>query len=241
MRTIYRTSGRAQEYAELALNLYKGCEVGCSYCYAPSATFTTKKEFHEKYMPRHGILQYLEKDACKFKGKEVLFSFTSDPYQPLESIVKVTREAIKILQKNDIAVNILTKGALLATRDFDLLRPGIDKFGTTLTLTCANQSREYEPHASTPTQRIAALAKAKSLGLYTWVSLEPVIKPECSLRLIHLTYRFVDHYKVGKWNYDTRAKHINWQNFLLHVTTVLKGYKKDFYIKNELQKYGGME
>lgn len=241
MRTIYRPSGRAREYAEFALNLYKGCEMGCSYCYAPSATFTTKKEFHKKFIPRHGILYDLGKDAHKFKGKEVLISFASDPYQPLESITKITREAIKILQRNDISVNILTKGALLATRDFDLLRPGIDKFGVTLTFACANQSREYEPHASTPTQRIAALAKAKELGIYTWVSLEPVIDPECSLHLIHLTYKFVDHYKVGKWNYDARAKHINWQNFLSHVTAVLKGYKKDFYIKKELQKYRGID
>ncbi|HDY89425.1 MAG TPA: radical SAM protein, partial [bacterium] len=228
MQTIYTPKGRALEYSPLALNLHRGCSHACTYCYAPAATFTKPDDFYNNVIPRKGILKALKKTAPQFKGKEVLLCFTSDPYQPIEKELRITREAIKILQDNDIAVNILTKGALLAERDFDLLRPGIDKFGVTLTFTCANQSREYEPFANAPIYRMEVLREAHQRGLYTWVSLEPVIKPECSIRIIHATHTYVDEYKIGKWNHKKEANKINWRQFLSQASSVLNKYGKKY-------------
>lgn len=237
MNTIYQPRGKAREYSDYALNLYTGCGHKCFYCYAPQATFTDREKFYNEVKPRNGILTALRKNAPAMKGVEVLLSFTSDPYQPLEETHMITREAIKILQANDIAVNILTKGTELAMRDFDLLRPGIDKFGTSLTYWYDHQSAMYEPNASFPYKRLFALEVAKDLGLTTWASMEPVLDPDQTIRLIHATHKFVDIYKVGKWNYDARANHIDWKKFLKDVQEVLNSYGKKFYIKDDLRKY----
>lgn len=240
MNTIYKPKGKALEYSALALNLYRGCSMSCFYCFAPKATFTDKDIFHNEPEPRKGIIEALRKDAHRFKGKEVLMSFSCDTYQSIEEKLGITREAIKILQANDIAVNILTKGAVLAMRDFDLLRPGIDRFGVSLTFWHEDESLQNEPNAALPSQRMFALEVAKDRGLTTWVSLEPVIAPEQTLRLIKATHKFVDLYKVGKWNYDKRAGMINWKEFLAEVKDVFRtlGVSEDrYYIKEDLKKY----
>jgi len=63
MKAIYRPSGRALEYAPLAANLYRGCNHGCLYCYAPRALKTGREEFHANPQPREGILDALRKDV----------------------------------------------------------------------------------------------------------------------------------------------------------------------------------
>jgi DNA repair photolyase len=99
MEIIYEPKGKAKEYCNLAVNLYKGCNHGCKYCYAPSATFTKRKKFNNHQEPRKNIIEKLKKDAEKHpgNGQQVLLSFTSDPYQHLDQELQLTRQAIKIL------------------------------------------------------------------------------------------------------------------------------------------------
>ncbi len=131
MSIIYEPKGRAREYAPLAANLYKGCEHGCKYCFAPDATFTDRERFHSAVTVRVDGLKQLEKDALALKGsgKRVLLSFTTDPYQPLETEQGITRQAIQILHRYGLFVEILTKGDSRAIRDFDLLGSGDARIG----------------------------------------------------------------------------------------------------------------
>lgn len=69
MKAIYRPSGRALEYAPLAANLYRGCNHGCLYCYAPRALKTGRDEFHASPKPREGIICALRSDVEKLAGK----------------------------------------------------------------------------------------------------------------------------------------------------------------------------
>ncbi len=69
MKAIYRPSGRALEYAPLAANLYRGCNHGCLYCYAPRALKTGREEFHASPKPREGIICALRSDVEKLAGK----------------------------------------------------------------------------------------------------------------------------------------------------------------------------
>ena len=197
---IYEPKGRAGEYCPLALNLYRGCGHGCIYCYAPDATFMDPEKFKEA-APRPGIIERLKKNAPKAAQDgatgNVLLSFTSDAYQPINEIHQLTRQAIQILHTNGFNVTILTKGGLRAERDFDLYLPG-DEFATTLTFTDAKRSLEWEPSAALPDERIEVLNIAHAKGIRTWVSLEPVIDPEQTLQLIRITHKFVDLFKVGK-------------------------------------------
>jgi DNA repair photolyase len=236
---IYEPRGRAGEYAPLAVNLYRGCGHGCIYCYAPEVTFIDRREFI-KATPRQGIIEKLEKDAPQaaldgHKGN-VLLCFTCDPYQPINDIHGLTRQAIEILHKNGFNVTILTKGGKRAERDFDLLRPG-DEFATTLTFLDKQKSRQWEPGAAIPEERIESLRKAHELGIKTWVSLEPVIEPAESIEIIRQTHTFVDLFKVGLLNYHPRGKEIDWRKFLQECIAILKQYGCQYYIKKDLRRY----
>ena len=236
---IYEPRGRAGEYAPLAVNLYRGCTHGCDYCFVPDSTFMGKEEFRNA-TPRKDIIEKLAKDAPKAaddgaKGN-VLLCFTTDPYQPLDKIHGLTRQAIQILHDNDFNITILTKGGMRAERDFDLYQKG-DEFATTLTFMDDSKSLKWEPHAALPNERILMLKKAHIRGIRTWVSLEPVIEPAETLEIIRQTHTFVDHYKVGTLNNHPQADKIDWPKFAKDVVATLEHHRSDYYIKKDLRRY----
>lgn len=241
MRVIYEPKGKAREYSPLALNLYIGCSNGCRYCYVPRYCRLKKEEFRNNISVRKNILRKIELDALELQieknTKPILMCFTCDPYQRIELIKQITRQAIEILNKYNQNFQILTKNGNLAKRDFDLYKKK-DTYAVTLTFDNKKQSKIIEPEADTPQNRIKSLKEAHKLGIETWVSLEPVILPSQSLNLIDLTYEFVDLYKVGKLNgYPKIESKINWREFGKKAIDKLKRYNKEFYIKKDLRKY----
>jgi len=236
---IYEPRGRAGEYHPLAINLYRGCGHGCIYCYAPDVLYIDRPEFL-KATPRKDIIKKMQRDipmaAAGGATGNVLLCFTCDPYQPIDEVHQLTRQAIKILHDNGFNVTILTKGGLRAERDFDLYQPG-DEFATTLTFTDAKQSLEWEPSAALPDERIEVLNIAHAKGIRTWVSLEPVIDPEQTLQLIRITRKFVDLFKVGKLNYHPREKKIDWRQFAKDAIATLEQYNCQYYMKKDLRGY----
>lgn len=232
---IYQPRGRALEYSLLAANLYAGCGHGCTYCYAPAATRTSRADFGKPKV-RTYILTRLKRDAAILAGTDerVLLSFSTDPYQPLELEQHVTTGAIDILKLHDIPFNVLTKGGSRAVSDFHLYGPH-DIFGTTLTFLDISRTLIWEPGAATPEDRIEAIQAAKEQGIFTWVSLEPVIDPQTTLRIIEETHDFVDHYKVGKLNYVPND--VEWDCFGVEAVNLLEKYDKSYYIKKDLAAY----
>lgn len=239
---IYETKGRAREYCELAANLYRGCGHGCTYCYAPLAIRTRRDDFCQPQV-RDGVMYKFEKDAIELRDKgetrPILLSFTTDPYQPLDVETQLTRKAIKILHQGKLKVSILTKGGKRSERDFDLLseRPELSEYGTTLVFADEAWRETIEPGAAPTAERIESLKKAHGLGIFTYVSLEPVWFPEQTLQLINLTHEFVDLFKVGKLNYNKQQHNVDWKEFKAEVIRKLNGYNSKYYIKEDLKKY----
>lgn len=167
-----------------------------------------------------------------------------DPYQPADDQFHLTRAAIQILHDNGLGVAILTKGGYRATRDFDLLNRG-DLFGTTLTFVDPKRSRSWEPRAAIPADRRYSLIQAKSRGIGTWVSCEPVIDPQETLQLIEQTAEYVDVFKVGTLNYvgnlphEFRKPRIDWKTFAQNVVILLDRLGANYYIKEDLARYIG--
>ncbi len=241
MKVIYKPKGRAGEYAKLALNIYIGCEHGCKYCYVPKILRRKKEDFHLNIKVRDNILSLAEEDAYKLSKEgckdKILLCFTCDPYQPIEIKLGITREILKILNRYNLNFQVLTKGGLEAVRDFDLYKKG-DAFATTLTFANEEYSKLYEPRAPDPESRIASLIEAKKYGIKTWVSLEPIINLNQTLKLIDMTYKYVDKYKIGKINYDPiTEKKVNWERVIGEIYLQLKSLNKEFYIKEDLRKY----
>lgn len=242
IQSIYKPKGRAGEYAELALNLYRGCSHGCTYCYVK--TIPGMAEGFDKPRPKSGILNAIEQTAPDFSGKSVFLCFACDPYQHIDVEHQLTREAIKILHNYGLAVRILTKGGHRSTRDFDLLwkkgiddESNIDAYGATLTFWDSDLEHKYEPSAAPNFERVHALEEAHERGIYTWASLEPVIDPRQTLRIIEETHEIVDEYKIGKWNHDRKASKIDWKSFVREAVALLKGYSKKYYLKRGLHQY----
>jgi DNA repair photolyase len=235
LKVIYKPKGKAGEYAKYAVNLYNGCTHGCRYCYVPIFTRQRPADFHRQVVPRNNILNLLKLDCIEAEGKiheNVLLCFLTDPYPPTGN--ELTRRALMIFREHNIPFTVLTKGGKRAIRDFDLYSKR-DEFASTLTLITEERRRKWEPFAEPFESRVEALREAKQRGITTWVSLEPVIDPAETLKIIEQTHEFVDLYKVGKLNY-VQSK-INWRDFALKAIEVLEKFGKNYYVKNDLRMY----
>lgn len=238
LQVIYEPAGRAREYAARAANLYSGCDHGCRYCYAPRATRKTVEAFSE-VSERRDILHKLEADCRILAGQDiepVLLSFTTDPYSRFDLEHGLTRRALEIFRRHEVPFQILTKGGMRAARDFDLYGPR-DVFASTLTFVDPAKSREWEPGAALPEDRFEAVRLARQIGIRTWVSLEPVISPAESLRIIDVMAPHVDLFKVGILNYHPLGKTIDWKAFGSEAVRRLEKYDKEYYIKDDLRAY----
>jgi DNA repair photolyase len=176
------------------------------YCFAPASTKTEREKFLQVH-PRKDALRKLELDCKELAAandqREILMSFTTDPYQPIERDTGATRDAIEILIQYGLHFTILTKAGYLAERDFDLLEahPDLCRFGVTLVFDNHKDKKLWEPEAATTVARITTLQVAHQHGIRTWVSLEPVIYLNQTLDLIRQTAGFVDEYRIGKFNH----------------------------------------
>lgn len=240
-KLIYHPSGKAGEYANkgYAANLFKGCTHGCKYCYVPMFTHAKREVFHRGVSTAPDVINRLKADMARIgKVDEPIFlCFTCDPYCR-NADLRITREAIKIILGSGNAVNILTKTGGLAGRDFDLLcgSPG-SKIGATLTFHCPDCSKEWEPYASWPMNRITLLKNAHDLGISTWASIEPVIIPEESLAIMKEAIPYVDEFKIGKWNHDKRSNNIDWKRFANDAIELMEKHNKKYVLKEDLVKY----
>ena len=235
---IYEPKGKAREYSPLAVNLYKGCGHGCAYCYVPNVIKVTRNEFDNQVEIKKDAIERLEASAKQFAGtdKQVLMSFTTDPYNILNDKMQLTREALKIFLKYKIPVAILTKGGEKVLKDYDIIKKFGKhiKIGASLTFKDKADSLKWERNASLPEERINTLKILHNLGVKTWASMEPVIDPVQSLNLINASYKFVDEYQVGKVNHIKNE--IDWKDFLNKAVDILMNYEKEFYIKKELKE-----
>jgi DNA repair photolyase len=239
LEVIYKPVGKAGEYTKLALNLYKGCGHGCIYCYAPACIHISRRRYNDP-SPRKDVLEKIEADASRLQESRerapIFLSLSCDPYQPIDEEYELTRQAIKILHDHDLRVMILTKGGLRAERDFDILSAD-DWFGVTLTNLDDSRSRQWEPVAALPLERIRSLENAHDRGIRTWVSLEPVLYPDTAIEIIYRTHPFVDMFKAGTLNYHPHARGIDWHRFAEEVERVFIDLGCDYYLKDDLQKY----
>jgi DNA repair photolyase len=238
---IYAPKGQAGEYSKLATNPYKGCGHECIYCYVPAVIRISRHEFDHNVSPKPGFLDRLRKDAAKYQvhgiTEQVMLSFTTDPYCHVDVEHQLTRKVLTVIRDYGLRFCTLTKGGARALRDIDLFRPDRDAFASTLTTLDADQSREWEPKAALPRERLDTLKRFRAAGIFTWVSLEPVYDTAMTIALIRETAEYVDFYKVGKINYHRITREIDWWRFTEDALKVLNDVGKRYYIKKDLQRF----
>jgi DNA repair photolyase len=243
MPLIYEPTGKAREYSPLALNLYTSCDHACDYCFVPMIR-RSAPGCRDVNVRKDGLKLLARELAKGAPQQQILMSFMSDPYNHLDVDMKLTREGLKILNAAGALVAILTKGGLRALRDLDVFKtfgPRI-KVGATLTFSTAAAARsaEIEPFAAPPAERLEMLRVLHEAGVRTWASIEPVIDPAESLRIMEESLPFVDAYKIGKMNhFEKRYGAVDWGVFLRESVGVMRRAGKPFYIKEDLRKFQG--
>lgn len=248
MTVIYEPKGRALEYSPLACNLYLGCTHGCTYCYAPGCMRRTASQWHGGSVVRKDVLKSFARD-CRHLARNgmndelhrVLFCFLSDPYQPIESELHITRQAISIARQWNVKVDVLTKGSYsIVSKDFSLMKDAEVHLGVTMSFVSDDLRRIWEPNASPVADRMRILREAHKMGIYTWVSMEPVICPEEAIKVVDKAHEFVDFWKVGKLNHNKAVEStVDWRQFHADITRKLDGYGVKYYIKEDLRKFAG--
>ena len=239
MGLIYEPSGRAREYSPLAANFYNGCDHGCRYCYGPNCRYLSLDEYAKNVTPKKNIQHEIDRDSKKHYGckSQVLFNFIGDPYCKTDEKVGITKYALERFLENKIPVAILSKGGERIYRDMELFKMfGKNiKVGQTVGFSKTESSKEWEPGASLPEERLSVFKELKKNGLKTWASFEPVLDIHQAIETMKKVLPFVDEFKVGKINgrYD---KGQDWTFFLETVVDILRKEKKPFYIKHDLRQ-----
>ncbi len=169
---------------EFSLNPYRGCEHGCSYCYARPyhefLGFSAGLDFESKIMVKEDAPELLceELSASSWRPGVLALSGVTDCYQPVERRLGVTRRCLAVLAEFRQPVSIITKNALVV-RDLDhladLARHGAVRVTLSVTTLDPELSRAMEPRASLPAQRFAAVRALAAAGVRTCVNIAPII------------------------------------------------------------------
>ncbi|MBI5383712.1 MAG: PA0069 family radical SAM protein [Verrucomicrobia bacterium] len=167
-----------------SLNPYRGCEHGCSYCYARTfhefLGFSAGLDFETKIMVKEDAPRLLRQELAspKWKPQLLAMSGVTDCYQPVERRLQLTRQCLAVLAEFRNPVGIVTKNHLV-TRDIDLLselaRHRAAEVSLSINSLDAELARKLEPRASSPTFRLAAVEALAQAGIPAGVLVAPVI------------------------------------------------------------------
>ena len=169
---------------EASINPYRGCEHGCIYCYARPTHeylgFSAGLDFESKILVKEDAPELLwrELSSPRWKPQALAISGVTDPYQPIERRLQLTRRCLQVLVAFRNPVVIITKNHLV-TRDIDLLselaRDKAARVYLSITTLDGRLSRVMEPRASHPTRRLTALEALTQAGVPAGVLVAPVI------------------------------------------------------------------
>lgn len=157
-----------------ALNPYRGCSIGCVYCYAPSV-LREERPWGRFVDVKRNIPAVLAKELKRKARGVVGLGTVTDGYQPLEGRYRLTRYCLEQLVRYDFPVSVQTKSSLVL-KDLDLLQRLSDaEVGVTITTLDEAQRRRFEPFGSPSERRIAALRGLNAAGLRTWAFIGPIL------------------------------------------------------------------
>ncbi len=167
-----------------AVNPYRGCEHGCIYCYArPTHAylgFSPGLDFETRLIFKPDVAEQLERELRKpgYVARPLTLGSNTDPYQPVERTLKLTRSVLEVLERFGHPVGIVTKSAGVL-RDLDILQRmaqrNLARVWLSVTTLDASLARRMEPRAATPARRLQAVAALAAAGIPTGVLAAPMI------------------------------------------------------------------
>ena len=167
-----------------SINAYRGCQHGCSYCYArPTHAYlglSPGVDFETKIIVKANAAEVLRKELSRpgYRPAPLALGANTDPYQPVEQQQQVTRRILEVLAEFRHPVMITTKGALIA-RDIDLLAAMAQDHLVSVMVSIASLepeiARRMEPKAASPQRRLNLIRQLSAAGIPTGVIIAPII------------------------------------------------------------------
>lgn len=169
---------------DASINPYRGCSHGCAYCYArPTHEYlglSAGLDFESKILVKEHAPELLRKELSSPRWQPTVLSMSgvTDPYQPVEKRLRITRRCLEVLAEFRNPVAIVTKNHLV-TRDIDLLselaRHDAAVVAVSLTTLDDGLRRVMEPRTSRPIRRLAAIEALTGAGIPAGVMTAPII------------------------------------------------------------------
>jgi len=210
-----------------SINPYRGCLFGCSYCYASKFVFDDagkKADWGRWVEVKENAVDALQRESHKIQGRSIFFGSATDPYQPLELRVGLTRALLEVLLFAFPARVHLQTRSPHVVRDIDLFQ----RFGDTLTIGISIPTdsdvvrKAFEPRAPSIARRLAAGKQLKEAGVRVTASVAPLL-PCTPQRLARLIAPRFDSAWVDTMNFYDKADPLRsiyaehgWEKFL-HV------------------------
>jgi DNA repair photolyase len=183
-KTIIASNDSPDVPFDISINPYRGCEHGCIYCFArPTHAFlglSPGLDFETKIFskPRAAELLREELRAPSYRCQVLALGANTDPYQPVERDLRITRSILEVLAEHEHPVSVVTKSRLVL-RDVDILAPMAEKnlasVFVSITTLDPELARTMEPRASTPERRLETLRGLSEAGIPCGVLASPMI------------------------------------------------------------------
>ncbi|WP_040662009.1 PA0069 family radical SAM protein [Nitrococcus mobilis] len=167
-----------------SINPFRGCEHACAYCFArPTHAYlglSPGLDFESKIFAKFAAAELLKKELAKtsYRADVIALGANTDPYQPVERRLQLTRGILQVLHDCRHPVVIVTKSSLVE-RDIDLLMPmarrKLAQVAFSVTSLDAELSRRLEPRATAPARRLRAIKTLSEAGIPVTVLFAPVI------------------------------------------------------------------
>jgi DNA repair photolyase len=183
-KTIITRNNSPDVGFETSLNPYRGCEHGCIYCYARPTHeylgFSAGLDFERKIMVKTNAPELLraELERPGWKPQVLVMSGVTDPYQPVEKNLRITRGCLEVLANFRNPVAIITKNRLV-TRDADILRELANYSAVAVNISVTSLDpklqRVLEPRTSSPQARLDTISQLHDAGIPVGVMVAPVL------------------------------------------------------------------
>jgi DNA repair photolyase len=233
------------------VNPYRGCAMGCRYCYAAYTHefmgIATPEDFHSLVYVKVGAEEETARRlaAVVRRGERIALGTATDPYQPGEAESRVTRRFLELVARHRGArLGITTKGALVL-RDLDLLQriAGRSDLSVHVSLMSprADLLRRLEPWAPPPGVRVETMRRLTEAGIETWLGLAPILpaltdgEPDLDRLLGQVRAAGVRHLfsNVLFLRSPTREKYLRWlaAEFPRYLEAYRRAYEGRVYLR----------
>ena len=206
---------------DYTLNPYSGCSFGCTYCYA--AFFSRNREKRDNWGywvdVKENAVSKLDGLKRSLNGKFIYMSSVTDPYQPIERKLEITRDLLNIMAERYKPKLVIQTRSPMVVRDCDLFRRIEDNGGrvqVNMTVTTDDEDirRTFEPYCPSNSVRMNAIAEVQAAGIDACITMTPLL-------LVKDTYAFSEsllktdikkfiaqpfHFQQGKFIASTREK-----------------------------------